>query len=181
MTSGHWVLAALCVVLVLGFVLRRRARRATWHWGTGGSAVWPVSSTISHMAITLGPPRPVRVRGLGLDPVRTWRRGATLVLHRHQEPFWAEKGWRREGAAYVGDYLAGARRWRGRVETPYPGAYQAYIWNPPLRELKGNPHRPCFQANGGNGRFEVHFREAPSSLSHAISSIETVLREALGP
>ena len=108
------------------------------------------------------------------------RRGPPLSITHRTKALWEEKDWRRQGRAYVGQYRANGRRWRGRIEVPYPGGYDAYIWDPPLRELSNHPHRPCFRPNGLGGRYSVHFARTPFSLDHAITNVETVLREATG-
>jgi len=91
---------------------------------------------------------------------------------------WVEKGWRRTHNGYQGHFEALGRRWRGEILVPYPGGYEAYIWEPPLQELSDHPHRPCFFARGAD-RYNVHFRAMPTSVDHAITNIETILREAI--
>jgi hypothetical protein len=63
------------------------------------------------------------------------------------------------------------------IQEPYPGGYRAHIWDPPLGALDGHPHRPCFMNPTSEGRYDVHFRSAPTSLDHAITNIEQILRE----
>jgi len=131
--------------------------------------------------IVLGPPRIVKAAGLELPPTATpLRRGPPLVLPARADPLWTEKGWRRNGTDYAGCYRAGGQRWQGLIREPYPGAFDAYIWHPPLAELnRRTSHAPCFQSNGGDGCYKVHFYDMPGSLDHAIVSIEAVLAEAV--
>lgn len=107
------------------------------------------------------------------------RRHAPVVV-RCRRPLWQEKGWRQEGGAFVGEFSAGGRRWRGMIESPYQGAYTAFIWKPPLDALENHEHRPCFRQNGhGPECFNVHFNSMPRSADHAITTIEAVLEDAL--
>ncbi len=96
-------------------------------------------------------------------------------------PLWQEKGWRQaRPGVIIGEFQAAGRRWRGQIEMPYRDAYQAFIWHPPLRELDMHPHRACFQRNGhGPDCYHVHYGSMPSSLDHAITTVEAVLAEAV--
>ena len=97
------------------------------------------------------------------------------------KPLWVAKGWRQAAGAkeYTGQYKAAGRTWRGLIQHPYPGGYHAYIWSPPLEELQRNTgHKPCFSPNGEAGRYQIHFHTIPTSVDHAITSIEAVLAEA---
>jgi hypothetical protein len=98
----------------------------------------------------------------------------------HHDPLWMAKGWQRNGGGYVGYFRAGRWRWQGLIRMPFPDAFDAYIWSPPLAELERRTHyRPCFQSTGG-GRYKVHFHAMPTSLDHAIATVERVLAEAMG-
>jgi len=132
--------------------------------------------------VTLGPPRRVEIDRRVLYGGSPVRRGPPLVIPSRQDPLWVEKGWRRNGRNQcTGHYHAAGRQWRGLIEVPYPGSYQAYIWDPPLDALwQRTDHGPCFQPDGGGGRYRVHFRHMPASLDHAIIAIEAVLGEAFG-
>jgi hypothetical protein len=133
-------------------------------------------------AITLGPPQPVKLaQPLIFVKGQRVRPGPPLTLTPHHQPLWYVKGWRKapDTPEYTGLYTAAGRTWRGLITQPYPSQFDAYIWDPPLRELEKNTdHRWCFGGNGG-GRHHVHFRLAPTSLDHAITSVEVVLAEAL--
>lgn len=181
-----WVVLALALMAIVGLVIalaymiRYVAGDKRRTEGDGPRAEdslrYPPSTTI-----VLGPTRRVSSRDLGLDvPLGKLRRGAPVRVQRHVDPLWAESGWRKEGKAIAGDYVAGRRRFRGRIETPHRGAFMAYIWDPPIGDLARHPHRVCFQPTGVQGRYRVHFRTTPSSYDHAIASIEQVLREATG-
>lgn len=98
------------------------------------------------------------------------------------QPLWHARGWRKASNAkeYSGHFASAGRTWRGLVEEPYPGGFRAYIWHPPLEEIRRNTiHSPCFSRNGDGGRYHVHFSQAPRSLDQAITSVELVLAEAL--
>ncbi len=129
----------------------------------------------SARSIWLGPLQRVKL-ALHLPFIR---QGAPLRMP--PKPLWFEKGWRQAADAhqYTGQYKAGGHTWRGLIQQPYPGGYTAYIWDPPLKKIRRNTsHGPCFMPNDETGRYQVHFHTAPSSLDHAITSIERVLTEA---
>lgn len=114
--------------------------------------------------------------GLSLIP-----RGARLVVPPTATPLWTVKGWQRapDGNGYTGSYVAAGRTWPGRIQEPYPGGFQAYIWYPPMADIRSRTsHGACFSSNGESGRYHVHFHTTPSSLDHAITSIERVLQQA---
>ncbi len=120
-------------------------------------------------------------RGQSLPAPRPIHRGLPLIIPRREDPLWQEKGWRRNGRGYEGFFRAGRYRWRGVICEPYPGSFDAYIWNPPLAEL-GNrtSHRPCFSLAGADGRFKIHFHTMPANIDHAVGSVEAVLAQAMG-
>ena len=130
--------------------------------------------------VQMGPPRWVKVDMEEVFREPWLRRGEPLVIRPHPDPLWVEKGWRQEGNTYYGQFRANGRSWRGMIQVPYPGGYQAYIWDPPLQALDGHPHRPCFMDPRPDGRYQVHFRSAPTSVDHAIANIEQILQEAVG-
>jgi len=129
--------------------------------------------------VTVGPPRSMKVNMEALWGGEPIRKGAPLVVPRRHDPLWVETGWRRNGKEYQGYFRAAGRRWRGLIREPYPGGYQAYIWHPPMRALRGRPHEPCFRRDGRDGRYSVHFRRMPASVDHAIVNVEEVLADAL--
>jgi hypothetical protein len=102
--------------------------------------------------------------------------GATLsTLAR---PHWQELGWSvsSDNKEFRGEYRAAGRRWRGRIRIPYPGAYTAYIWHPPLTEIRRHTgYGYCFFSQPESGCYEVHFHTTPRSLTHAITTVERVL------
>ena len=131
--------------------------------------------------VIVGPPRPIDpgVRGPVIARSGIYR-GAPLRVPAHAEGLWAEKGWQHIGRDYVGQWVAGGRRWPGRIEQSYPGGFGAYIWHPPLDALEHHPHRPCFRPCGPDGQHEIHFRATPQSVDHLITNVEVVLSEAVG-
>jgi hypothetical protein len=98
-----------------------------------------------------------------------------------RDPLWREKGWRPDGNGWCGEFQAGGRRWQGKIESPYRGCYQTWMANPPLRELEGHKHQPCFQRTISTPEnwYFVHYHTMPRSLDHAITTVEAVLDDAL--
>lgn len=154
-----------------------RARTAADQAAAAGARPAPPASPAVVVRSTRQIARPADV-----PPAPAIRRHAPVVVKPARDlPLWQEKGWRlaRPGVV-VGEFEAVGRRWRGQIESPYPGAYQAFIWQPPLAALNGHPHRPCFQRYGhGPDCYYVHYSTMPQSLTHAITTIEAVLADAL--
>jgi len=177
------ILASLIAIVIR----RRRERRsrATLAATQPVPADPPPATTASpRPAVVLGPPRRVTLapgQALPAPVPRAIPRGLPLVIPRREDPLWQEKGWRRNGRGYEGFFRAGRYRWRGMINEPYPGSFDAYIWNPPLAEL-GNrtSHRPCFSLAGADGRFKIHFHTMPANIDHAVGSVEAVLAQAMG-
>ena len=111
------------------------------------------------------------------------RRHPTVVVKApvSRDPLWQEKGWRRDGDGWYGEFQAAGRRWPGKIEAPYKGCYQTWMANPPLQELEGHEHRPCFQRTSTTPEnwYFVHYHTMPRSLDHAITTVEAVLDDAL--
>jgi|WetSurMetagenome_2_1015567.scaffolds.fasta_scaffold128933_2 hypothetical protein len=116
-------------------------------------------------------------------PEQVVRRHPPIVVKApvSRDPLWREKGWRPDGNGWCGEFQAGGRRWQGKIEMPYRGYYQTWLANPPLRELEGHEHRPCFQRTGTTPEnwYFVHYHTMPKSLDHAITTVEAVLDDAL--
>jgi len=127
--------------------------------------------------LRLGPVQPVR-----LAPNLFFvRQSPPVVVPQTEHPLWYEKGWRQAPNAkeFLGQYAVAGRTWRGLIEQPYPGAFTAYIWHPPLDEIRRNTsHSYCFVRNGEADRYLVHYCRMPLSLDHAIVSVERVLAAA---
>jgi len=165
-----------------GMIRRAPAPAAATHlMATNPAAAQPAPH---RSTVVLGPPRPIRLAPGQMPAAPTptvIRRGLPLVVPRRENSLWQEKGWHRNGRGYEGLYRAGRHEWRGLIQEPYPGAFNAFIWDPPLAELhRRTNHRPCFNSAGVDGRFKVHFHTMPSSLDHGIASIEAVLAQAMG-
>jgi len=198
MSTEQWAvflyLLALLPLLGLGY-LRRRPKPAADQPRQEGAdpeaepffaaviqppPVLPLSSPL-----VLGPARSVRLdpalRQAVREPRSRIHRGRPLTLPLSTRPLWQEKGWRRTGNGVEGNFRWGNRAWRGFLQEPYPGRYQAFIWDPPMDAIGRNTaHRACFQNKQRDGRYQVHYHTAPCSLDHAICTIEDVLGEALG-
>jgi hypothetical protein len=163
-------------------------RRQPAQTGRQGHSVPPATTAPQPMqrpVVTLGPPRQVRLEPSQVRPPAaegsSIRRGPPLVIPVRCDPLWKEKGWWRNGNGYEGYYRAAGRAWRGLIQEPYPGRYQAFIWDPPLAQIsRRTRHGPCFQNGRSDGRYQVHYHTAPQSLDHAIGAIEDVLAEAFG-
>jgi hypothetical protein len=109
------------------------------------------------------------------------RQGPPVAIPRTERPLWYEKGWREAPNAngFVGQYAVAGHTWRGLIEQPYSGGFTAYIWHPPLDEIRRNTtHAYCFTRNGEADRYLVHYCRMPLSLDHAIVSVERVLAVA---
>ena len=105
------------------------------------------------------------------------------IVERHLRPLYQAKGWRKEGRLYRGYYRVDGRRWMGEIRERHRGFYEAFIYLPSsldVKALKRHPHGPCFNRNGGDGRFKVHFQQMPKDVDHIIVNVETILSEALG-
>lgn len=167
---------------------QRRGRRPTQHGRQDRPAPQPAAvhpQTQQQRTVVLGPPRQIRLDPSQVRPTpaanASIRKGLPLTIPVRCDPLWKEKGWRRNGAGYEGFYRAAGRAWRGLIQEPYPGCYQAFIWDPPLAQLHQRTHHgPCFQNGRNDGRYQVHYHTMPQSLDHAITSIEDVLAEAFG-
>jgi hypothetical protein len=150
-------------------------RKAKTNWFALTPSQKGRSASSPGAAVQLGLPQRLK-RALHLPFIR---RGPALSLP--PKPLWFEKGWRPVAGTnqYTGLYRAPGRTCPGLIQQPYPGGYTAYIWDPPLAEIQRNTgHRACFLPNGEAGRFQVHFHTLPTSLDHAITSIEAVLTAA---
>lgn len=141
---------------------------------TPPTSVPPSSSDIaSQSLVILKQRRQISTR----DYPQIYRPRATV--RRQLIPLYEEMGWRKNGHLYQGYYQANGRKWRGEIYEHYRGFYEAFIYNPPVQNLKRHPHGPCFNPNGVTGRWKVHFREMPMNVDQAIMNIETILKEAL--
>lgn len=167
---------------------RRRAREAAFNQRYHAPQ-WPPAQSCPPAAAAA--PAPLRqratVRHAAPAAAAAPAPVAGVAIRRHapvrvrvRRPLWAEKAWRLEAGAYVGEYQAAGRKFSGRIETPYQGAYTAYIYRPPMYALDGHEHRPCFRQNGrGPDWWNIHFSAMPASVDHAITTIEAVLADAL--
>lgn len=132
-----------------------------------------------HATVRLGPAQRVKL----LARLPFFRQGPPLLVPEPLKPLWFTKNWRRssDGKSYTGSYTAAGRTWRGMIQEPYPHGYVAYIWHPPIAQIRHNTsHGPCFNPSGESGRYQIYFHNTPSSLDHAITSIEAVLAQAYG-
>jgi hypothetical protein len=134
-------------------------------------------ATAENTTLHLGPPQKLTL----LSCLRFFRKGPPLVIPEPLKPLWYTKGWRQaeDGKSFKGRYAAEGQTWRGMIQEPYKNGFIVYIWRPPITEIRRNTsHGPCFMPSGENERYQVHFRNAPKSLDHAITCIETVLAQA---
>lgn len=134
-------------------------------------------TTSANTTLRVGPPQRLKL----LSRLPFFRQGPPIVVPEPLKPLWFTKGWRQasDGKSYSGSYTVEGRKWRGMIQEPYRHGFTAYIWNPPISEIRRNTsHGPCFMPNGESGRYHVYFHNAPKSLDHAITSIETVLAQA---
>ena len=175
------LLLAIVVIAVLVRVIAGDSGASNSPYEDTSRSRLPTEPRGRYPGVALGPPHPVdpSVHTPVIPSHRVFH-GSDLSLPAYAKALWAEKGWGRQGKSYAGQWVAAGRRWRGRIDEPYPGGYAAYIWHPPLDALEHHPHRPCFQSAGGGGRYSVHFYPMPQSVDHLITNVETVLSDALG-
>lgn len=181
---GATVLIGLVCLAMSGYEERREQDKAENRQRPAHVAPTAPRNALSQRtlpSVRLGPAQRVPLDRQNVFGGQLMRRGVPLLVRARSDPYWQEKGWRRNGAGYSGPFRVGGRQWSGAIEEPYPGGFRAFIWNPPLVELGRNTgHRPCFQNGRTDGRYEVHFHTMPASLDHAIAGVEKVLGEALG-
>lgn len=96
---------------------------------------------------------------------------------------WEDFGWRLDRpGVYIGEYLVGSRRWRGRAEFPAKrgesSQFDIYCYHPPA-QLRAYGHRACWH-HVGNGWYWIHFNKHPQDLASGIRNIENSIAEMIG-
>lgn len=109
---------------------------------------------------------------------RTYRSpdSESFKVCRHPLPYWAERGWVRDGQTYSGDYKTDFGRWPGWISVSSGGRVETYIASPP-KALERHPHWECFRKRDEGWYFIHPVREVPD-VSAAILAVEKTLTEA---
>jgi hypothetical protein len=153
--------------------------------------IGPISSIVigPSAVVQIRPGQPVLVvpgSALLIQP----KRGETTLIQPKQplsvippqRGAWDERGWTKQTAAgqenYEGYFLAGARKFRGRITSSDRGRnISIYIHDPP-HEIKEHPRGGCFQLVS-DGWFRLHWSRPARNVDDAILYMEKVLDESL--
>lgn len=101
-----------------------------------------------------------------------------MLIKRTEMPYWQEMGWVKDGNSYNGFYKTRYGDWEGKVEPVHSREWKFYIYKPPLKQLKRHPHWPCFQKNGSENCYWLHFSRPPKDVSSGIIEIENIINES---
>lgn len=97
------------------------------------------------------------------------------VVKRQEIPYWQERGWKRSGWTYKGNYVTPYGAYTGWISQPGVTDIQFYIRHPPDWIL-GSSHAACFQPRGDEWFF-VHMSRRPKDISSGIVTIERLLTD----
>jgi hypothetical protein len=97
------------------------------------------------------------------------------VVGRLQIPYWQERGWKRTGWTYKGNYVTSYGAFTGWISQPGITEIQFYIQHPPAC-IFDSSHSKCFQSRG-QGWFFVHMYRRPQDVSSGIVTIERLLAD----
>jgi hypothetical protein len=128
----------------------------------------------------------VRVKDLGNRPAPDSIRelisrvvrghGPAISVQRRQIPYWQERGWKREGDSYSGNYQTPYAVFQGWIEIERSGHLNFYLYHP-SDEIRRHSHWTCFQ-HRGNDWYLVHMGKQPKDASSGIITIERLIKEA---
>jgi hypothetical protein len=116
-------------------------------------------------------PRPSEVLTM---PGGAGRRPAPVV-GRQEIPYWRERGWKRTGWTYKGNYVTPYGAFTGWISQPGITDIQFYIQHPPACIFESS-HAGCFQPRGKDW-FLVHMYRRPQDVSSGIVTIERLLTD----
>lgn len=102
------------------------------------------------------------------------RRPAPLV-GRQEIPYWRERGWKRTGWTYKGNYVTPYGAFTGWISQPSITEIEFYIQHPPAC-IFGSSHAGCFQPRDKDWFF-VHMGRRPKDVSSGIVTIERLLTD----
>ena len=97
------------------------------------------------------------------------------VVGRQEIPYWQERGWKRTGWTYRGNYVTPYGAFTGRISQPGITEIEFYIQHPP-EWIFNSSHAACFQARGKDWFF-VHMYRRPKDVSSGIITIEHLLTD----
>jgi hypothetical protein len=108
-------------------------------------------------------------------------RGAILrptshVVHRQQIPYWQERGWKKKGRDYSGNYVTPYGAYTGYVSQCSSSEIRFYIENPP-ECIFSSSHAGCFQRLGGGSFFSIHMSRRPKDVSSGIVTVERLISD----
>jgi hypothetical protein len=104
------------------------------------------------------------------------RSGSRTVVKRSPRAYWEERGWRRNGRIFEGDYQTAHGSWHGCVSESPGGRVEVFIHNPPP-VLERHPHWQCFNKRN-DGWFFVHPVTRVADVSAGILGLEKTITEA---
>jgi len=97
------------------------------------------------------------------------------VVSRQEIPYWRERGWKRNGWTYKGNYVTPYGAFTGWISQPSITDIQFYIQHPP-DWIFNSSHAACFQSRGKEWFF-VHMSCRPKDVSSGIVTIERLLTD----
>ena len=105
-------------------------------------------------------------------------RGPATVVQRRQIPYWHERGWRRDGNTYSGNYQTRYGAFVGHIVEQAGGHIDFFLYSP-SDEIRRHRHWTCF-VDRGSGWYAVHMGREPRDVSSGILTIERLIGEAYG-
>ena len=99
-----------------------------------------------------------------------------IQVERRQIPYWQERGWRRNGNVYEGNYQTPYAAFQGWVEQEQSGRAKFYLYLP-SDVISRHSHWACFQ-HLGNDWYLIHMGREPRDVSSGIITIERLITEA---
>jgi hypothetical protein len=97
------------------------------------------------------------------------------VVERQEIPYWRERGWKRTGWTYKGNYVTPYGAFAGWISQPSITDIQFYIQHPPACVFESS-HAGCFQPRDKDWFF-VHMYRRPRDVSSGIAAIERLLTD----
>jgi hypothetical protein len=109
-------------------------------------------------------------------PCASKRPGSRVVVNRIPIPYWKERGWKKEGGSYQGNFQTPFGQWPGYVTVSPSQRVEVFIHNPPT-VLKRHSHWQCFNKRDG-GWYFVHPVVRIADVSAGILGVEKTIAEA---
>lgn len=95
------------------------------------------------------------------------------VVGRQEIPYWRERGWKRTGFTYKGNYVTPYGAFIGRISQLCITDIQFYIQHPP-DWIFNSSHAACFQPRGEEW-YLIHMARRPKDVSSGIVTVERLL------